>query len=389
MKKKAVVIGGGFAGVQAAIELSKKNIFEVTLISDRDYLYMYPISIWIPTGKLDFDDARVSLSRISDAFGFELIIDPVLKISSAENKVFCQNHILEYDYLVAAMGAHKVKHPGIENTLSICGKPEISLEIRERLNSLIEKGEGKIAVGFGGNPKDKSAVRGGPAFELLFNIHRLLEEKNMRRKFELTFFAPMKEPGERMGRNSLKLVDRMFKDLDIKKHYGVKITAFEAAGVAFEDGSKVESDLTIFIPASAGHSVLKDSDLSLSEAGFIKIDDNCLAEGTNNVYAAGDIAALEGPDWKAKQGHTAEVMARCAAENIYNSEKGLPERKGYKEHLSILCIMDTGNGAAFVYRDDKKQFAIPMPILGHWMKKGWGIYAKAVKTGRFPRIPGL
>lgn len=389
MKKKAVVLGGGFAGVQAAIELSKKNIFDVTLISDRDYLYMYPISIWIPTRNLNFEDAKVSLSRIRETYNFNLVIDPVLKIISSENRVLCENHLLEYDYLVVAIGAHKVKHEGIENTLSICGKPEISLAIRERLDRLIEKGEGKIAIGFGGNPKDKSAVRGGPAFELLFNIHRLLVEKHMRRKFDLTFFAPMKEPGERMGRKSLKLVDRMFKDLNIKKHYGVKITSFKPSGVLFEDGSKVDSDLTIFIPASAGHTVLKNSDLRLSEAGFIKIDDNCLAEGTTNVYAAGDIAALEGPEWKAKQGHTAEVMARCAAENIYNSEMGITERKGYKEHLSILCIMDTGNGAAFVYRDDKKQFAIPMPLLGHWMKRGWGIYAKATKTGKFPRIPGL
>ena len=58
-----------------------------------------------------------------------------------------------------------MKHKGIENTLSICGKPEVSLAIRDELDRLIEKGSGKIAVGFGGNPKDKSAVRGGPGFE--------------------------------------------------------------------------------------------------------------------------------------------------------------------------------------------------------------------------------
>ncbi len=31
--------------------------------------------------------------------------------------------------------------------------------------------------------------------------------------------------------------------------------------------------------------------------------------------------------------------------------------------------MDTGNGAAFVYRSDKGGKMIPMPIVGHWMKK--------------------
>ncbi|MEI7811185.1 MAG: FAD-dependent oxidoreductase [Ignavibacteria bacterium] len=389
MKKKAVVLGGGFAGVQAAIELVKKKMFDVTLVSDRDYLYLYPISIWIPTGKLDFENAKVSLKDIQKAYKFNLIIEPVLKINSAENKVLCQNLTLEYDYLVIAMGADKMKHQGLENTLSICGKPEISLAIRERINSLITRGNGKIAIGFGGNPLDKSAVRGGPAFELIFNIHNLFVEKNIRNNFELTFFAPMEEPGARMGRRAMVMVASMFRSFNIKKQYGIKIKAFEPDGVLFENGSKVASDLTIFIPASAGHSILKTSDLKLSEAGFIRIDDNCLAEGTDNVYAVGDIASLEGPEWKAKQGHTAEVMARCAVYNIYNSEKGLRERKGYIKHLSILCVMDTGNGAAFVYRDNKKAFVIPMLVVGHLLKKGWGKYVRAVKTGKLPRLPGL
>jgi sulfide:quinone oxidoreductase len=46
--KKVVILGGGIAGVECAIFLRKYN-FEVELISDRDYLYVYPISIWIPT----------------------------------------------------------------------------------------------------------------------------------------------------------------------------------------------------------------------------------------------------------------------------------------------------------------------------------------------------
>ena len=61
-------------------------------------------------------------------------------------------------------------------------------------------------------------------------------------------------------------------------------------------------------------------------------------EGTTNVYAAGDVAALEGPDWRAKQGHTAEVMARNAAFNIVASEAGRPERKGYQAHLGYTAI---------------------------------------------------
>ena len=85
----------------------------------------------------------------------------------------------------------------------------------------------------------------------------------------------------------------------------------------------------------------------------------------------------------------AEVMARNAVINILKTEEGSSQRKGYQQHLSILCIMDTGDGAAFVYRDDKRSIVIPLPVVGRWLKRAWGKYAKLTKTGRIPRLPGL
>ena len=116
---------------------------------------------------------------------------------------------LTYDYLVVAFGAEKMQHKGINHTLSICAKPEMAVEIRNRIDELVQKGSGKIAIGFGGNPKDSSAVRGGPAFELAFIIHNYLKSVKLRDHFELTFFAPMEEPGARMGKGALAMMDKM------------------------------------------------------------------------------------------------------------------------------------------------------------------------------------
>ena len=145
----------------------------------------------------------------------------------------------------------------------------------------------------------------------------------------------------------------------------------------------------MFIPAGDGHTVIKNSDLPLNDGGFVKINDYCEVEDIKNVFAIGDSAALEGPDWRAKQGHVAEVMARNVAFNINSMEKGSSKRKGYQEHINILCVMDTGNGAAFVYRNLKGANMIPMPFIGHVLKKGWGWYCKNSKLGKIPRIPGM
>ena len=400
--KKVLILGGGFAGVEAAIFLRKEN-FEVTLISNRDYFYIYPTSIWIPTGESKFDDVCVSLEDLRDAHGFKLIIDEIESIKSKEGKVYGKNDTYEYEYLVVAFGSGKMKHEGSEHFLSICGKPEDSLKIKQKIDELIQKGSGKIAMGFGGNPKDPSNVRGGPAFEVLFNVHNQLKKLGIRDNFELTFFAPMAEPGARMGKKALKMMDMFFSRLNINKHFGKKMKRFESDGIVFEDDTKLKSDFTMFIPAGDGHEVIKASDLPLNEAGFIKIDDHCevrfsdvdtFRDATNkdrehNIYAIGDCSALEGYEWRAKQGHIAEVMARNVARNIIAFDNNSTSFKGYAEHINILCVMDTGDGASFVYRDDKKAFMIPMPIVGHWLKKGWGAYCRYSKLGKIPRIPGM
>ncbi|MBL0709207.1 MAG: FAD-dependent oxidoreductase [Sulfurimonas sp.] len=390
--KTILIIGGGFAGLEAAIFLKKEN-YDVSLVSDRDYFYIYPTSIWVPTRESEFKDVCVDLNELKDVHGFKLIIDKLTQIDAKANSyTFLSGKILkDFDYVVLAMGASKLMHKGLQHTSSICGIPEASLEIRSKLDDIVAKGKGNICFGFGGNPKDSSAVRGGPAFELLFNVHHLLEKKGIRDNYKLTFFAPMVQPGKRMGEKSLEMLAKFFKKLKIEQHFGKKIRSFEADGIIFEDDTKLDSDFTMFIPAGNGHDVVQNSDLPTNEAGFISIDDNCKVESPDfdNIYAIGDVTALEGDEWRAKQGHIAEVMAKNVAHNIKQRDSGGSAFKGYKEHLNILCVMDSGDGAAFVYRDAKKSFMVPLPIVGHWLKKAWGSYCKYSKLGKIPRIPGM
>jgi len=390
MTNKVLVLGGGFAGVEAAIFLRKQEI-EVTLVSDRDFFYIYPTSIWIPTGEVTKNDISVPLDELAFAHGFQLIIDPVKALDAKEKKVTLESgRILEeYTYIVVALGQDKIQLKGMEHTLSICGKPEEATALYEKLDALVEQGSGKIAMGFGGNPKDSSAVRGGPAFEVLFNINTYLKRKGLRENFELTFFAPMEKPGMKMGHNAVAMMDKMFEMTKIHKKVGSKIVTFEKDGISFEDGTKIESDLTMFISAGTGHSIIAESGLPLSDTGFVVTNEYNEVEGFEGIYVIGDSASLMGPDWRAKQGHVAEVMARNVAYNIFQHAQNIDSKRGYLDHINILCVMDTGDGAAFVHRDKKGGKMIPMPIVGHWMKKGWGWYCRNSKLGKIPRIPGM
>jgi sulfide:quinone oxidoreductase len=276
----------------------------------------------------------------------------------------------------------------VEHTVSICGAPDDVLPVRAQLDALLEKGSGHIAVGFGGNPKDPSAVRGGPAFEFMFNVQHLLKKKGLLDHFKLTMFAPMEKPGIRLGEEAYNMMISWLDRMGIERRYGKKIKEFRENEVVFADDSSITADLMMFIAAGNGHKVLMASGLPRNEAGFLRINDYCQVEGYDNIFAVGDSAALDGPKWKAKQGHLAEVMARAAAENIKSIESGQQPSAGYQEHLNILCIMDFGNGAAYVQRDGKTAKLLPMPIVGHWLKKSWALYWKLSKKGTIPRLPG-
>ena len=76
MSQKALVLGGGFAGLEAAIQLRKAEI-DVTLVSDRPYLWIYPTSIWVVTGEGKFEDTCLDLAEVARRHGFTFSCFPV------------------------------------------------------------------------------------------------------------------------------------------------------------------------------------------------------------------------------------------------------------------------------------------------------------------------
>ena len=63
--KKVLILGGGIGGAASAIAFRKKG-FEVELVSERDYLFIYPLAIWIPVGKAQFKDVSIPLSKVAE-----------------------------------------------------------------------------------------------------------------------------------------------------------------------------------------------------------------------------------------------------------------------------------------------------------------------------------
>ncbi len=385
--KKILILGGGMGGVEAAIALSQqlKGDYQIDLISNRDFLYIYPASIWLTVGKRTLEDLSVPLPQLAEIHGFNFLQEEVKEVRAKEQVVFTATQEHSYDYLVIALGGSKLKPRGVEHTLSICGSPLDGMQIQERFLNLVERGEGRIACGFSGNPQDATAVRGGPVFEVLFNFDTYLREKGLRDRFELTFFSPSSAPGQRLGAGGLAQLQKLFQERGITTVTGKKVKEFITSGVVFKDDTQIATDLTVFTPGMTGTPILKNSDLPLTVAGFVPVSDTARVEGFENCYAIGDSSYFDGPDWRARQGHLAEVMARTAAENIARQERGEEATASFREEINLLCIMDTGKEGVFVYRDEKREVA-PRGAWARWAKLAWEKYYKLNKLGKVPRL---
>jgi len=384
---KVLVLGAGMGGVEAAISLAQKlkGKAEIQLISNRDFLYIYPASIWLTVGKRTLEDLSLPLPQLAELHGFTFLHQEVAAIRTAEQTVVTTQQDHAYDYLVVALGSAKLKPKGVEHILTICGAPTEGMQIQERFLQLVERGQGKIALGFSGNPEDATAVRGGPVFEVAFNFDTYLRQKGLRDRFDLTFFSPSAAPGQRLGEKGLVRIQAAFTERNIHTITGKKIKEFRADGVTFVDDSQIDADLIVFTPGLTGNPVLKNSDLPLTSAGFIPVNNHAAVEGIANTYVIGDSSYFEGPAWRARQGHLTEVMARAAAENIALQSQGQSPTATFHDELNLLCAMDMGNEGVFVYRDDNRAIA-PQGAWVHWAKLAWEKYYKLNKLGQVPRL---
>jgi len=223
---------------------------------------------------------------------------------------------------------------------------------------------GKLAFGFASNPKEPSAMRGGPVFEFMFGTDTLLKQQGRRDKFEIHFFSPAPRPGARMGE---KAVDRLLGEMarrDIHTHLGSKMKAIEANKVSTESET-FDSDLTLFIPGMTGPAWATESGLTLSEGGFFKANEYCRVDGSEDVYVAGDAGSFPGPEWKPKQAHMADLQAEAAARNILSQIKGIDGKHTFKTEL--ICIIDSNTTGTMVYRDPKRALQLKGKPF-HWAK---------------------
>ncbi len=358
------VIGAGFGALTAAKKLRKLDPqAEITLIAPKAEFIYLPSLIWLPSGLRTGEDLRISLQHFLDKLRLNFHQGTINGLSDDGRRVSTDQGDIENDALIIASGARFIrKLPGIKNALTLCEGIESTEKITQSLNTLTS---GTIAIGFSGNPKEPSAMRGGPMFELLFGIDTLLRQQKRRDNFNIIFFNPAPKPGKRLGEKAADGILAEIKKRDIETSLGSKMVRFEANKVVTET-EEIEADLILFMPGMTGPEWLENTSLPLSAGGLIVANENTQVEGFHKVYVAGDSGSFPGPDWMPKQAHMADLQAKAAAKNLIAELNNQEINATFK--VELLCIIDSLNNGILVYRTEKRKFVFASPLL-HTAKK--------------------
>ncbi len=362
---RITILGAGFAALTALQRIrAQAPTAEITLVAPHAEFLFYPSLIWIPSGLRRGADLQIDLRPFLARQRVHWHPGTVTGLANGGRQVLTDTGMIDNDGLIIASGGRFLKRlPGIEHALIPCEGLASAEAIRDRLQAL--EG-GTLAIGFAGNPNEPAAVRGGPMFEFLFGIDRLLRQQGRRERFKLVFFSPAEQPGQRMGPPAVARLLRMMAEQGIETRLGHKLVRFTTDQVVTEGGA-FAADLILFMPGMTGPAWLAQSELPQSPGGMIRADAQCRVPGWERVYVAGDSGSFPGPEWMPKQAHIADLQARAAAANLLAELAGQTPNATFKTEL--ICIVDMLDRGMLIWRTPERLLTLPPMRLGHQAKR--------------------
>jgi NADH dehydrogenase len=286
-KERVLIVGGGFGGVKAALELADDPQFAVTLLSDDSELRYYPTLYHTATGGR-WANSSIPLSRIfagksvDIAQGRAVGLDRKAKLISTAGGT---TH--EYDSLILSLGV-------VTNYFGIAGMEQYAYTIKSQGEAqrfkthlhqqLIDEHQpdlNYVIVGAGPTGIELAGVL--PSY-----LKRIIKNHGLPARpihIDLIEAAPSLLP--RLPKDTARAVGRQLKRLGVKVYTGSAVQATTADELTV-NGKPVRSHTVVWTAGVTNHPFFKDNGFALMARGKVGVDTYMQAE--ENIYVIGDNA---------------------------------------------------------------------------------------------------
>ena len=301
--KIVIVVGAGFAGLNAAKALANHDGLRVILIDHRNHHLFQPLLYQVATAGLNPSDIAVPIRvQFRGALNVEIHLGHVEGVDLAKQIVYGDGHEIGFDYLILACGARHsyFGHPEWEEFAPGLKTLEQATEMRRRMLVAFELAENELDPDVQRTYLTFVVVGGGPTgVELagaIADISRTAMCGDFRRIDPSKAHVVLLEAAPRvLTAFSDDLSERARRDLveiGVEVRTNAKVESIDARGVTI--GTERLEARTVFWAAGVQAERLKITPaLDADRASRIKVNADYSVPGYSNVFVVGDMASLE------------------------------------------------------------------------------------------------
>lgn len=333
--KKVVILGGGFAGLNAARKLGGVRDIEVTVIDRENHHLFQPLLYQVAMAALSPADIAAPIRSLLNSANARIIKASVQRIDVTQRHVMTDAGEFAYDYLLVACGAqhayfgHEEWEPYAPGLKTLSQATEIRRRVLEAFEAAERETDSQarrrnltfVVVGGGPTGVELAGAIGEMSRYTLARDFRSIDPRQTR--------VMLVEAGPRiLPAFDAKLAARAMRDLEslgVQVWTSAKVTEVNAQGVVI--GNEQIAAATVLWGAGVRASdVGRTLGAEVDQVGRVLVNPDLSIAAHPEVFVAGDLARCNGADGKPLPGVALVAMQEgiYVAKTIKNDLAGKP-----------------------------------------------------------------
>ena len=367
MKKRILILGGGFGGLYTALELEKtiarQPDIEVTLVNRENFILFTPMLHEVAASDIDLTHIVNPIRKMLHHVNF---FHAEVQNINLENKTVrvahskdAHVHELPYDHLVLALGCttNFFNLPNLEQTAFTMKSLGDAIRVRNHLIEDLEAADFECAAGQRNQLLTVVVAGGGfSGVETIAGINDFLRGATRwykhlsQRQIRLVLVHPgpviLPELGERLGAYTQKKLAAR----GVEIHVNTRVAAVRDGNVELNNGTVIPTCTLIWTAGTSPHPLTGMLPCP-TERGRVKANEYLQAEGWPGVWALGDCACVPDPETGKPYPPTAQHAIRqgkVVARNILAEINGGVKQPFRFKTLGLLAAIGRRTGVANV-----------------------------------------
>jgi NADH:ubiquinone reductase (H+-translocating) len=333
-KRKVIVVGGGFAGIQLTRRLDSK-LFDVLLIDKINHHQFQPLFYQVATSQIEPSSISFPLRHIfRNKHNVQIRLAELLQINADKNEITTTIGNFSYDYLIIAVGC-KTNFFGNEqirkNSFSLKTTYE-AISIRNHILQTFEK-----IISAGSYEKEGLLnlviVGAGPTgVELagaFAEIKRHVLPKDYHKidfsKFNIVLIEGSKHTLNNMSESAKQSSRAYLEKMGVQLITETFVKDYDGNVLTLSNGATIHSNTVIWAAGVTGNKVVGLAPETAKPGNRIHVNRINQVVGSPNIFALGDIAYMETPNYPKGHPQVANVainQAKNLASNLKRIQKG-------------------------------------------------------------------